>query len=52
MLPEWQLPEPEPEKSAEVAADSAKKDGTNSVAAVSVRHFILFSVFCVLNCQL
>ena len=35
MLPEWHLPEPEPEKTPEVPADAAKKDGTNSVAAVS-----------------
>ena len=35
VLPEWHLPEPEPEKTPEVPADAAKKDGTNSVAAVS-----------------
>ncbi|XP_076467316.1 androglobin-like isoform X4 [Babylonia areolata] len=36
MLPEWHLPEPEPEKTMDLTVDSAKKEGgPNSAAAVS-----------------
>ena len=45
MLPEWQLPEPEPEKSVDVSCDQSKKDGLNSAAAVSVRNPFCVPVF-------
>ncbi|KAL8581512.1 hypothetical protein ACOMHN_042905 [Nucella lapillus] len=37
VLPEWHLPEPEPEKSMDLTADSAKKEGPSSATAESTK---------------